>query len=320
VDGFGSLLHIRALQAWSENSWIPVRIYNPLPWRRHWRFLFFPVFLLHLVWRVRLLNRRDHRKMVVIDREMVFLGSINFAKAHFIPFNAKPWFDMALQGRGSAIQALERAFLREFNRIRPFREKIWLELRRAFQTRPVLFPLEQRLRLNTSVILRFLYWRDLLWRIRRAERRVFIMNAYFVPHRTLLRSLAVAARRGVEVVMLLPSESDVPIVKWFAPMFYQRLINNGVVIREMQEQMIHTKALLIDDWAVVGSNNLNYRSLLHDLEVEAVVNEPERIRDILQIWESKLKASRVIKRSEVRALNLWVWIRFRLVLLIRYFV
>jgi cardiolipin synthase len=320
IDGVGSLHHIRPLQNWSEDSWIPVRVFNPLPWHRRWRWLFFPLFLLNLIWNTRLLNRRDHRKMIVIDGKRAFLGSINFSKVHFSFYGTRPWFDLAIQVEGELIQVLDHAFLREFGRIRPVREKIWHELKRVLRSKPKLFPIENKLRLNSNFILRFLFWRDLLWRIRRAKKRVYIMNAYFVPHRTLMRSLAVAARRGVEVVVLLPSESDVPVVKWFAPIYYRKLINKGVQIREMQGQMIHTKSVIIDDWALVGSNNMNYRSLIHDLEVEAVVQEPEFVTHLLWVWSEKIRLSRVIKIDEVANLSLVSFIRYRLVLLIRYFV
>lgn len=320
VDGVGSLHHLKELQVWADESWIPFQVYNPLPWRRRWRILFFPLFLLNLIWHTRSLNRRDHRKMVVIDGKLAFLGSINIAKVHFSAFTKKPWFDLALQIEGDSIQILNRAFLLEFGRKAPKTESLWGEIKSSFRHRTKWFPLTQKLRLNTHFIMRYLFWRDLLRRIRKAQHRVYIMNAYFVPHRTLMRSLLVAARNGAEVKVLLPSNSDVPVVKWFAPMVYPQLINGGVDVREMQSQMIHTKSVMVDDWALVGSNNLNYRSLIHDLEIEAVVDEPSQLEQLGSIWREKLSDSRSIHVSEVIRLSPWAWLRYRLVLLIRYFV
>lgn len=320
VDGVGSLRYLQALQAWSERSWVPVKIYNPLPWHRRWRALFFPLFVLNLLWHLRTLNRRDHRKMVVIDDSQVFLGSINFSKVHFKAYIEKPWFDLAVQIKGEQVQILSRAFLLEFERLRPRPHVLWRELRTVFYHRAWWFPLTQKLRLNVHFILRYLYWRDLLRRIRRAQNRVYIMNAYFVPHRTLLRSLIVAARNGADVKVLLPSNTDVPVVKWLAPLVYPQLLSNGVEVREMQNQMIHTKSIIIDEWSLVGSNNLNYRSLMHDLEVDAVVEEPPMLARILTIWNQKLVGSRLVSNSEVASLGLFGWLRYRLVLLLRYFV
>lgn len=320
VDGVGSLRYIRSLQEWSEKSWVPVRVYNPIPWRRRWRLIFFPLFIGNLVWNRRLLNRRDHRKMILIDGTIAFLGSINISKVHFSKYNQNPWFDLAVQVEGDSVQVLERAFLGVFSSNRPPPSTFWHELKSVVHYQSFWFPMRQKLRLNNNLVLRQLYWRDLLRRIRLARSHVYIMNAYFVPHRTLLRSLAAASRHGVKVVVLLPSETDVPVVKWFAPVFYRNLLKNGVEIREMQNQIIHTKSVIIDDWALIGSNNLNYRSLIHDLEVEAVIDHPDDLLRLLDIWAKKVKTSRTIELSEVVHLSWWAWLRYRLVLLIRYFV
>lgn len=320
VDGVGSLHSLEFLQAWGERTWMPLRIYNPLPWRRRWRVLFFPLFLVNLLWHLRSLNRRDHRKMVVIDEHRVFLGSINFARVHFAALVEHPWFDLAVQIEGTQVQRLARAYLLEFERHHRRPYTLWRDLKTVFRHRLLWFPISHQLRLNSHFILRYLYWRDLLQRIRKAKKRVYIMNAYFVPHRTLLRSLMVAVRSGIEVKVLLPSDTDVPVVKWLAPLVYPQLIKNGVEVREMQNQMIHTKSIIIDDWGLIGTNNLNYRSLMHDLEVDAVVEEPLMIQKMLSAWHSKISSSRKVELCEVSSLGFFSWIRYRLVLLIRYFV
>jgi len=320
VDGVGSIKYLKELQTWSEETWIPLRIYNPLPWKHRWKFIFFPLFIINLIWHSRLLNKRDHRKMVIIDSYYAFIGSVNFAKSHFSRYSSIPWFDLSVQLQGSLISMLERAFLSEFERKKPSTLRFLNDLSFAFKNHPKWFPIEHKIRLNQSFVLRFLYWRDLLKRIRNAKSRVYIMNAYFVPHQTLLRSLRVAARKGVEVVILLPSESDVPVVKWFAPIFYRKLIQGGILIREIQNQMIHTKSLIIDDWALVGTNNLNYRSLIHDLEVDAVIDSEPMLQKLLSIWESKITESKIIQLNAVQKISWISWLRYRLVLLIRYFV
>ncbi len=319
ADGVGSFRDIKELQAWSEETWIPLRIYNPLPWRRQWRFLFFPLFLIHLLWHSRRLNKRNHRKVVVIDGYSAFIGSINFARSHFSIYNSLPWFDLVAQIQGESVSILDRAFLREFYKSQPNSLNFWSSLNLSFKNYPKWIPLKHKIRLNHNFVLRFLYWRDLLQRIRTAHSRVYIMNAYFVPHKTLLRSLQVAARKGVEVVILLPSTTDVPVVKWFAPIFYRKLIHRGIVIREIQNQMIHTKSIIIDDWAIIGSSNLNYRSLIHDLEVEAVIDTAPMLQKLLVIWQAKIAQSRVIHLNEVLKLSWISWLRYRMVLLIRYF-
>lgn len=320
VDGVGSLHHTKALQAWAEQSCAEFKIYNPIPWPKYWRVLLFPFFVFKIVLKRRIINRRDHRKVVIIDSKIAFLGSFNFSRVHFATLSENPWFDLGVQLRGSLIIVLEKAFLKSFNRSPSSAKEFFGEVRAAFKHRPYIFPLGEKIRLNSNFILRFLYWRDLLRRIRHAKSRVYIMNAYFVPHRTLVRSLAVAVRKNVEVVLMLPSETDVPLVKWFAPIFYRRLIKEGVQICELQNQILHTKSVIIDDWAIVGSNNLNYRSLLHDLEVDAVIDEDKMLGQLLAIWDKKRMSCRVVQGTEVMKLSVVSWLKYRFVLLFRYFI
>lgn len=320
VDGVGSLKDLSSLQDWSEKFAVPLRIYNPLPLKHRWQLIFFPFFLIKMIWNTRTLNKRNHRKIVIIDSESAFIGSINFAATHFSAFSEVPWFDLAVHLRGSLIATLEQNCLYEFNHKKPAPIHFWNDFSLAFKADSKWFPITDRIRLNNKFARRYLYWRDLLQRIRQAQSRVYIMNAYFVPHKTLLRSLKVAAKNGVEVVLLLPSISDVPFIKWFAPIFYKKLIRDKVEIHELQHQIIHAKSIIIDDWALIGTNNLNYRSLFHDLEVDAVVESAPMIQRLLGVWKTKIAASKVIQLKDVSKLSWLAWLRYRLVLIIRYYV
>lgn len=320
VDGVGSIKDLAALQKWSEETAVPLRIYNPLPLKHRWQLIFFPFFLIKMIWNTRILNKRDHRKVVIVDSESAFIGSINFAASHFSAYSEIPWFDLAVHIQGSLIATLEQNCLYEFNHKRPSSINFWNDFSLVFKTDPKWFPVTHQIRLNNNFVLRFLYWRDLLQRIRQAKSRVYIMNAYFVPHKTLLRSLKVAAKNGVEVILLLPSISDVPFIKWFSPIFYKKLIHGKVEIHELQNQILHAKSIIIDDWALIGTNNLNYRSLFHDLEVEAVVESDPMMQKLLQVWKTKIAASKAIQLQDVSKLSWMAWIQYRLVLLIRYFV
>lgn len=320
VDGVGSFKDLEALQQWSKDTLVPLRIYNRLPLKYRWQWIFFPFFLIKMILNTRLLNKRAHRKIVIVDGECAFIGSINFAASHFSAYSQISWFDLAVQVQGSFISTLEQSCLFEFHYKKPTSINFWNDFSLAFRTDPKWPPMTHQIRLNNNFVLRYLYWRDLLQRIRNAKSRVYIMNAYFVPHQSLLRSLKVAARNGVEVVLLLPSISDVPFIKWFAPIFYKKLIHGKAEVRELQNQIAHAKSIIIDDWALVGSNNLNYRSLFHDLEVEAVVDSNPMMQRLLDIWKAKIAESKIIHLQDVLNLSWIAWIQYRLVLLIRYFV
>jgi cardiolipin synthase len=109
-------------------------------------------------------------------------------------------------------------------------------------------------------------------RILGAERRIWIANAYFVPDGSLVRALRVAAEAGVDVRVVVPAVSDIFFMPWVTSAFHVGLLRAGVKIFEYTGGMMHAKTMLIDDWGLVGSSNLNHRSLLHDLEADVVVD------------------------------------------------
>ena len=113
-----------------------------------------------------------------------------------------------------------------------------------------------------------------------AERRIWITNAYFVPDGSVLRVLTVAAGAGVDVRVLVPSFSDVIFIPWVTSAFHLGLLRAGVKIFEYRGSVLHAKTMVIDDWGIIGSSNLNHRSLLHDLEADIVVIDPTSIASL----------------------------------------
>jgi cardiolipin synthase len=302
VDGVGSLSHISWLSEQCSTSKIDFRVFHPL----NNRFQFFS-------W-----NKRNHRKTIIIDGMLAFIGSINIAKVHFSSEVSNPWVDLALKASGSSIETLQLAF-----------QKAWIEEGPDIKT---LLPMGLRSlpnsilnslsgikwRVNNYLILRFFFWRDLLRRIRSAKTRIWIMNAYFVPHRTLMRSLVKASESGAMVNIILPSRSDVPITKWVAPAVYRYLLKKNIKIFEFSKTMLHTKTLLIDDWGLIGSHNLNYRSLIHDLEVEAVIEDSEYIKKMEEIYLQVMNQAKEVTLRDIANLSWWDWLKCRFVLLFRY--
>ncbi len=113
---------------------------------------------------------------------------------------------------------------------------------------------------------------SLISAIDNAEDEILLTNAYFVPDPQFLKSLIGAARRGVKVQLILPSESDSALVLNAGHSYYSELLEGGVHIYERQGAVLHSKTALIDGvWATVGSTNLDWRSFLHNQEINAVV-------------------------------------------------
>jgi cardiolipin synthase len=121
---------------------------------------------------------------------------------------------------------------------------------------------------------------DLLVKIVGAKQRIWIENAYFVPDGSLIRALSVAAQSGVDVKILVPAVADVVFIPWVTAAFHDGLLRAGVRIFEYTRSMLHAKTVLVDDWGLVGSSNLNHRSLLHDLEADVVLADDAACRSL----------------------------------------
>ncbi len=229
-------------------------------------------------WRTNLL-RRMHRKIVVVDGVRAFVGGINYSADHLGDFGPKAKQDYAVELAGPVVAQIHRFVLRAI--AVGGRGRHWYQRRRAAIERAaapetatapgpaeVLFVTRDN-RHHTNDIER--HYRAA---IRSARRRIVIANAYFFPGYTLIRELRRAARRGVEVHLVLQGEPDMPIVRTAASMLYHHLLHAGVQIHEYCKRPLHGKVALVDDdWATVGSSNLDPLSLSLNLEANVIVRD-----------------------------------------------
>jgi cardiolipin synthase A/B len=316
IDGFGSFLSIETLEDFCSRHDIEFRVYQPLPFssygsgRTVWSFIlnFFRMF--------RKLNRRNHRKTVVVDHKTAFVGSMNWTYVHSRKaYGNKAWRDTAVKAQGPVVEILSHAFKVSWYRA------LKLAFKR-FRKKPPLLknydPRKSLIRLNTSLRDRWRLHHDLLYRIRRAERRVLLTTAYFLPHRSLMQALRGAVQRGVQVEVVVPGPSDAPIVKWAAFELAHKLFKAGVKIYEYQTTILHAKVVIIDDWATVGSTNLNYRSFLHDLEVEVVLTKPEALKLLEDQFQQDVQNSVAFSKKMYESASWMRKIIYRLAFRLRY--
>lgn len=224
------------------------------------------------------LNRRDHRKLLIVDGHIAFLGGINISSVYSGgSFSRRPrvqadgsleWRDTDLQLRGPVVAELQKLFL-----------AAWADQQGPALDTSGAFPPPQAVgrqvvrAIGSSPDEPFsLIYATLLSAIGSAETSVHLTNAYFAPDPQLLAALEAAAARGVAVVLILPSRTDSWLVFHAGRGYYERLLRAGVRIFERRGVILHSKTALIDGvWATVGSTNLDWRSFLHNHELNAVV-------------------------------------------------
>lgn len=264
VDGYGSSDLSAAFLSAITEAGARVHLFDPRPKIFGFR---------------RNLFRRMHRKIVVVDGELAFVGGINFSADHLADFGPTAKQDYAVEVRGPIVGTIHRFTLLMLprERRRTLREALgeWLERRRE----PECGPPPEGSALAAFVVRDNLAHRNDIehqYRLafRAARSYVCLANAYFFPGYRLLRDLRRAARRGVRVDLILQGEPDMPIVRIAARMLYAHLLRAGVRIHEYCERPLHGKVAVVDDeWATVGSSNLDPLSLSLNLEANLMLRD-----------------------------------------------
>jgi cardiolipin synthase len=237
---------------------------------------------------------RDHRKILVIDREVAFTGGMNIAEEYGSPFNrpGETWRDTHVRVRGPA--AWEMAII--------FSEGWTYAGGEPFEIDPlpgeaIDAPGARILVLDSRPNRGQAESASAMAAVAAAARRtLWITNAYFAPGRAAVRILADAVRRGVDVRLLLPGKTDVPIVRRAAHGYYTALLERGVRIFEYQPAILHAKTLVADGYAsIIGSTNLDFRSFLFNAECDLLILDHPTGEAMTRAFEQDMKSSIEIK-------------------------
>jgi cardiolipin synthase len=262
-DSVGSIGADPAMFAELVAAGAEVLEFNPVaPWKRRFR--------------LSRLTRRDHRKILVADQAVGFTGGINIGD-QWLPEEEEGggWRDDMVQVEGPAVQGFVRCFQSTWRRLggKPLREVAAAEPP-ASGTEAAGASSGQKVRVlgESQYLKRHAISRAYLARIYAAERRIWLANSYFVPDRNVIRAITRAARRGVDVRILLPLESDVRVADWASRAVWSKLMKRGVRIFAWSRGILHSKTAVIDGrWSTIGTFNLDSLSLRSNLEVNVSV-------------------------------------------------
>ena len=240
---------------------------------------------------------RDHRKMLVCDEQIAFIGGFNIASEYEGDGVTKGWHDLGLQITGPLVRELAAAFDDQFSRA-AFRHRRFVRLRKS-AARKLISARDGELLLSGPGRGRNPIKRALQKDLVNAQ-DVKIIQAYFLPTWRIRRELIRVARRGGRVQLILAGKSDVPLSQLATHSLYQRFLRAGVEIYEYQPQILHAKLIIVDEVVYAGSANLDTRSL--HINYELLVRLPDRklTTEALKIFSNDLKHCRRVEREAWR--------------------
>lgn len=213
--------------------------------------------------------RRMHRKLVIVDGATAFVGGINFSADHLADFGPGAKQDYAAKVEGPIVDDIRRFAVDVIARSDGRRPADRPAATPRQGSASMLFVTRDNVEHHNDIE------RHYRAAIRSARKRIVIANAYFFPGYLLLRELRRAARRGVEVRLVLQGEPDMPVVKLATSFLYDHLQSDGVCIHEYCKRPLHGKVAVVDDdWSTVGSSNLDPLSLSLNLEANLVIRDP----------------------------------------------
>lgn len=254
LDAAGSLFWVsRRLKTYLRQQGVQLRWFHRWSWRRPWRY-----------------NRRDHRKLLVIDHQHAFLGGFNIHHENSYALHGeKRWRDTHVAMRGSLARDAGQLF-----------DAFWHGQWRWLPDRAVNDSILVHNHTRTCRHRLHCIYSDIF---AAAQRSIYLTTPYFVPDHRMQQGLKSAARRGVDVRLLVPGKSDVRLTQWAARSAYANLLAAGVRIYEYLPRVLHAKTVVVDgQWAMLGTANLDYRSLFVNYELNLVTRDPSLSSELEQ--------------------------------------
>lgn len=259
-DSFGCLKLSPANRQVLVDAGVELRLYNPLRWRRGLRNLF-----------------RDHRKILLVDDQFGYVGGTGATDEFWNPDKPQDsWHEVMVEMRGPLLDDWRSLF--EFQWRRCGERRFWRPVEPLLPARLPAAP-AKRSGLGRLAYAAARQHRDILRALLRAlgqsRRQVLLATPYFLPTRKVRRALMKAARRGIDVRLLLSGQrTDHPAVRYAGHRYYPRLLRAGVRIFEYQPRFLHAKMVLVDDWVSIGSCNFDHWNLRWNLEANLETFDP----------------------------------------------
>ena len=294
VDGLGSWSWINDHAQRYKHGNLDIRVYHPLTWK------LLGVSLKNFFHGM---NRRNHHKLFIFDQKIACNGSRNINDTAMI------WRETNILIDGPSVSTLCALFAIVWQRSHDRWTHRYRDFRKSMQAYKKLKGSEHVLSTHTFA-LRRKNQKIMIGRLKHAKSEIQITTPYFFPTRKVFKVLLKKRKEGVKVSVLLPRVSDVIVSKWITQYHYKKMLGQGVELYEYTPSILHAKSMLIDDWGLIGTSNMNRRSVYRDLEIDYIVSQPDTVENLRRKFFEDVKDS--LKISSIPRLgffkNVIVWI------------
>ena len=263
IDAAGSFLELNDLmKRYLVESGVKLKYFHRWHWRQPWRY-----------------NKRNHRKLLVIDNEVAFLGGFNIHRESTREFfGTRHWRDTHVRLKGKLPEDAAQLF------DQCWRGRLHETYFHCRASSAVFTNSNKHCRQALHCLLKSL--------IADSKTTLYICTPYYVPDRKIQRNLVTIANRGVDVRLLVPAKGDVRLTRWAAQAAYASLLSAGVRVFEYQPRMLHAKTMVSDDdWSLVGTANMDYRSFFVNYEINLISRNRSLAVQLRQQFEQDLVES-----------------------------
>ena len=251
---------------------------------------------------------RNHRKILIVDNLIAYTGSFNLIDPRYFKQGAGvgEWVDVMMRCRGTVVLEMAAVFYADVAvETDEHLVEVQHEIEQLDGKIPELLALKRQSGDAVAQVIPSapdqsdpVIYETIVCAIHAAKTRVTITTPYFVPDELLLTALTTAAKRGVEVVLILPAKVDSFLVRWASRAYYPKLLAAGVKIALFHGGLLHAKTLVVDeDYALFGTVNMDMRSFFLNLEISLAIYDAEIARDIAKVQQGYLRDSRYISVS-----------------------
>ena len=251
---------------------------------------------------------RNHRKILIVDNLIAYTGSFNLVDPRYFKQGAGvgEWVDVMMRCRGTVVLEMAAVFYADVAvETDEHLVEVQHEIEQLDGKIPELLALKRQSGDAVAQVIPSapdqsdpVIYETIVCAIHAAKTRVTITTPYFVPDELLLTALTTAAKRGVEVVLILPAKVDSFLVRWASRAYYPKLLAAGVKIALFHGGLLHAKTLVVDeDYALFGTVNMDMRSFFLNLEISLAIYDAEIARDIAKVQQGYLRDSRYISVS-----------------------